>query len=250
MKAKLIIAAVLSIFIANAQNSNTATSEKKQTTVRIKKVENINGVERITDTTYTTDDIESVKIEDGMGGTMDGKQIQIIELKGEELKGNLTEVEKEQKIKELTAEMEKLNRERTEKMADELQKGDKGNTTKVCRTTMVTIHVSMEEPNEAELKKINKEQGKIDGELKVKDLKFFPNPSNGQSINLSFELADKGDATVDVLDMNGKSVYKEKLNNFSGKYNNTIDVSSNSKGIYFVKVAQGGHSQVKKLILE
>jgi len=249
MKAKLIIAAVLSIFITNAQNSNSASAEKKQATIRIKKVENINGVEKITDTTYTTDDIESLKIEDGNGGTMDGKQIQIIELKGEELKGNLTDAEKEQKIKELTAEMQKFNQERTEKMAEELQKGEKGST-KVCRTTMITIHISVEEPNEAELKKINKEQGKIDGELKVKDLKFFPNPSNGQSLNLSFELADKGDATVDVLDINGKSVYTDKLNNFSGKYSNTIDISTSSKGIYFVKVAQGGHSHVKKLIIE
>lgn len=250
MKTTLIITSLLSLFVAKSQNTTSTSHEKKHATIQIKKIENINGVEKITDTTYTTDNIELIAINEETAGIFEGKDIKMIEIKGEELNSDLSEAEKSKKLKELMDEMQKFNQERTEKMAADLQKDGQANSTKVCRNTIVTIHVSTEEPNKGDLQKINKEHGEIDGKLKVKDLRFFPNPSNGNSVNLSFELTEKGDATVDVLDMNGKSVYQDKLNAFTGKYNNNIDLSNKAKGIYFVKVSQGGHSQISKIIVE
>ncbi|MGZ4088796.1 MAG: hypothetical protein ACXVPD_15085, partial [Bacteroidia bacterium] len=66
MKAKIMTCALLlSVALAPAQ------TEKKQATVRIKKVQNINGVETVTDTTYTTDDASAINVGNG--------QVQIID---------------------------------------------------------------------------------------------------------------------------------------------------------------------------
>src|ERR1700752_2712256 len=55
MKIKLLTCALLlASFAIMAQ-------EKKQAKVHIKKVENINGVEKVTDTTYVTDDVSGYK---------------------------------------------------------------------------------------------------------------------------------------------------------------------------------------------
>jgi len=78
---------------------------------------------------------------------------------------------------------------------------------------------------------------------------MYPNPNDGK-FNLNFNLKNKADAEVTVYDTQGKQVYSEKLPNFSGDYNKAIDISSNTKGVYFVKIQQGKHSQVKKIILD
>ena len=80
-------------------------------------------------------------------------------------------------------------------------------------------------------------------------MNFYPNPSNGK-FNLSFNLPEKQDTEITILNVEGKVVYKEKLNQFSGNYDKEIDISKNAKGVYFVKVDQGKHAQVKKIILE
>ena len=199
MKKQLIFAAILSTTLMVAQNSNQnppAAKEAKQATVRIKKVENINGVERITDTTYTTDDPSMLKYE-GMHfdekNMHNSKQVIIID---DENDPKRTDAEREKEVNKI---MQELN----EKGTSNIEKDSKNKKGQTCYSKTVTVKISLEDPNEKELKKIAKENGETDGKLKVEELRFFPSPSNGQSVNLSFELAEKGDAVVNVLDMEG-----------------------------------------------
>ncbi|MBA2610637.1 MAG: T9SS type A sorting domain-containing protein [Bacteroidetes bacterium] len=45
-------------------------------------------------------------------------------------------------------------------------------------------------------------------------------------------------------------MYSEKLTNFIGAYDKEIDISKNPKGVYFVRIEQGKHAQVKKVVLD
>ncbi len=254
MKTKLIIGALLSTALLNAQTTEQKET-KKTATVRIKKIENINGVEKITDTTYTTTDPALMKLEetrfDQKGDTKTHQVIVIDDEKDPKRSDEERTKEVNIMMKDLEGKSESDIQKEVEKMMnDDLKKNPQAKNEKRTYSKMVVIKVDMTDPNEAEMKKIARENGETDRQLKVDELKFFPNPSNGKQVNLSFELAEKGDATVSVLNMEGKAVYTEKLNNFTGAYNKTIDISDNAKGIYFVRVEQGKHAQVKKIVLE
>lgn len=67
MKKEIIIFALLS-----GLSSVQAQTENKQATVHIKKVEIVDGVKKVTDTTYTTNDIQNLRI--------DGANIKVQEL--------------------------------------------------------------------------------------------------------------------------------------------------------------------------
>ncbi len=84
-------------------------------------------------------------------------------------------------------------------------------------------------------------------ELAINRIEFSPNPSNGQ-FDLTFELPEKKDTRVLVLDQMGRKVNEEILRNFSGIYRNQIDISSQPNGVYFLIIAQGEKQFTRKII--
>lgn len=84
--------------------------------------------------------------------------------------------------------------------------------------------------------------------LKVKEFNAFPNPSDGL-INIEFEAQNKP-LIVQVLDINGQSLYKDVLNNFEGTYSKQIDLRN--KGIssqVFVSIIQNEKMYTESLII-
>jgi len=251
MKTTLITAAlVLSTTLATAQ-------EKKQAKVHIKKIENINGVETVTDTTYTTNDlsiinagdekIEVIELGDGKKGMQ--KKIIINGKEGDEAnvkiirKGDMNDEEINKALKEAGVDP---NAAGAKKMVIVNEDGKEGkHETKI----VIIKRAKITEADEADLKKINQDASKTDGKLAVDNMSFYPNPNNGK-FNLAFNLAEKGDAEITVLNIEGKKVYSEKLPDFTGAYDKEIDISKNPKGVYFVKIEQGRHAQVKKVVLD
>jgi hypothetical protein len=339
MKTRLLTCAfLLTVFAISAQ-----TTEKKQAKVRIKKVENINGVEKVTDTTYTTDDpdmiiagdkiiTENIKNENGMmmktividdkngkgeptikvntgdpkkdaeiekelreankDGGMKKKMIvmdesggtKTIHIEGEDLEKELQEVYKalEEAEKEMnvaanyrkTSEKDQVEAEKAMKEAqieliqadkelqqaqknmmemdkmiiinEDLKDDGKGNK-KV--TKVIILKMDVTDANDEDVKRLKDQFGSVDNKVEMGNMKLYPNPNDGK-FNLNFNLKNRGDAEVTVYDLQGKQVYNEKLSNFTGEYNKPIDISSNAKGIYFVKIEQGKHTQVKKISLD
>lgn len=264
MKAKLITAAIFSVSLLAAQ-----TTEKKQATVRIKKVENINGVETITDTTFTTSDPSTIK----MGN---GTNIQTVDISGDDKEGKTEKViiindevvgEENENVKiihkgdgkEMNAEIEKAlkeagidaNKKGVHKMViiDEDTAPNKDGKNEKHTAKIVMLKMDITEVSAEDKKRLNNQIGNTDNKLEMDNMKMYPNPNDGK-FNLNFNLKNKADAEVTVYNMEGKQVYNEKLPNFSGDYNKAIDISSNSKGVYFVKIEQGKHSQVKKIVLD
>lgn len=252
---------IMSAFLLSA-SLLTAQTANKQATVHIKKIENINGVEKITDTTYTTNDPGSIKLEDGtidiIGDEKDGKMMKTIIINdgdGENVTvdvkelGDKMDAELQKALKEAGIDEKAIGTKKIVMINDTAKKcsGDKKET-RITRSVIIK-RIDITNADENEMKRINKSAGESDGKLKVEKMNFYPNPSSGK-FNLAFDLQEKGDADITILNTEGKIVYKEKLANFTGSYDKEIDISKNAKGIYFVKVEQGKHAQVKKIVLE
>jgi hypothetical protein len=322
------------------------TTEKKQAKVRVKKVENINGVEKVTDTSYTTDaaDLiisgdkiitEDIKNENGMltktiiiddkdgkgepqikvhtgdptkdaqlekelremeknGGMKDkiiimdndgkGSVVRVLDEKDmekamEEAHKALKEAEKEMKAghKELKrSEKEIRSSEQAMKEAEkamleaekEMEAAHKNGECKQMKkviivhdtdndngkgqksiTKIVMLNMDIKDASPEDVKRLKTQLGNVDNKVEMENMKLYPNPNDGK-FNLNFNLKSKGDAEVTVYNVEGKQVYNEKLLDFQGEYNKPIDISSNAKGIYFVKIRQGDHTQVKKISLD
>lgn len=262
MKAIILTAAILSASLMAAQ-----TSEKKQATVRIKKVENINGVETVTDTTFKTDDVSALQLGNDMN-------VQTIDIIGDDHGGKMEKVVivdngsgKEEQftmkeipdMKNIDAEIEKAMKEagvdpktsgmkKTVIVNEDAVPGKDGKSVSKV-TKIVILKLDITDASEEDVKRLNTQLGNADNKLEMENMKLYPNPNNGK-FNLNFNLKSKADAEVTVYDMQGKQVYNEKLPNFTGEYNKPIDISENSKGVYFVKIQQGDHTQVKKIVLD
>jgi hypothetical protein len=113
---------------------------------------------------------------------------------------------------------------------------------------MIVKNVEIVEPSESE-RKAQRKNFPGDNKLKVEQLNFYPNPNNGK-FNLSFNLKEKATTTISIFNSEGKKVYDESLQDFSGDYNKQIDLSGSPNGIYFLNVSQGKNNLVKKIVIQ
>lgn len=95
----------------------------------------------------------------------------------------------------------------------------------------------------------NKRSSTKEENLPISELKFSPNPNNGQ-FNLSFNLPEKGRTSITIHDIQGKVVYEENLGKFSGEYNQNIDLSSQGSGTYLLNLVQGKQNLVERVIVK
>lgn len=256
MKTQIIVWALLLCLSALKAQTN-----EKKTTIRVKKIETVNGVEKISDTTYTIDgpfkldsnESDKTKI---ITNNKPPKNTFIVT---EEI--NNADIESMSSIKdsELNNEIEKamksagiytadINAENIAVM-DLTQKSDSEKSEKKITKVIIIKKINLSDPSPEETHFLTTKTGTSDNLIAIDQLSCYPNPSNGK-FKLTFNLKTKGLVEIHVYHSDGKSVYSEKIPNFSGTYSNDIDISSQTKGIYFVKIEQGGHAQLKKLILE
>ncbi|MEJ8757058.1 T9SS type A sorting domain-containing protein [Pontibacter sp. H259] len=122
------------------------------------------------------------------------------------------------------------------------------------KATVILLNRTKVEDITKEDKKALKEAGvKVEKstkkELKIDNLSYYPNPSNGR-FNVSFTLPDKGEATLKVLDSTGKEVYQEMISKPASLFEKQIDVSGFGKGIFYLQVAQNGKTLTKRLLVQ
>lgn len=79
----------------------------------------------------------------------------------------------------------------------------------------------------------------IDEIVNVSGLTMFPNPTNG-ALNIQFNLEQAGNVTVEITDLNGRTV-KTVTNGAlqSGSQNFTADMSDVANGMYFTRIISG-----------
>lgn len=93
-----------------------------------------------------------------------------------------------------------------------------------------------------ETEQISEEQS-----LNVEVLTGSPNPNNGQ-MKIHFE-GKKEPTTIEVLDLSGKEVFKEKIDQFEGSYDKEIQIE-NATGTFILKVTQGKKVLTQKIIVK
>jgi len=119
-------------------------------------------------------------------------------------------------------------------------KDDKAKTKKKVIVTTSVVVIDMEDENsEKSDKRMSKEESSFN---------FYPNPSDGNFV-LDMELNSKEDASIRIVDMNGKEVYNEKFSG-SGKKTKSINLGNNKKGTFIVTIKQGKKTSNKKIIIE
>jgi hypothetical protein len=261
MKETIIItcAVVMSISMLFGQ------TEKKKATIRVRQVENVNGVETIKDTTFTSDDPNVILLNNH---NLNLKEINQkgVTYKKISIMNDLSDIS--DSVKFITMDLDITNLADAEGLLKEVEKAkanDAGNKVIILTTSdklsksgssevgnknrAYKAHIFMTNLDAKDKAALKSELDIKDDVLKVKQLDFFPNPNNGK-FELSFNLPNKGDTKVSVLSMDGKIVYYKNLDNFTGAYKTEINISENAKGIYFVKVEQNEQSIVKKIVLE
>jgi PDZ domain-containing secreted protein len=85
------------------------------------------------------------------------------------------------------------------------------------------------------------------GRLELTNFAASPNPTKDM-VNISF----KGEAVptnVSFIDVTGKVLFQQNINNFNGEYNQRFDVSEYAKGIVVVKVQQGDNVFSKQIVV-
>lgn len=80
-------------------------------------------------------------------------------------------------------------------------------------------------------------------------LSVSPNPSNGR-FNLSFEVTNKADLSIDIYNASGQKVYNRSYPGFSGKFSGPIRLESLSSEFYVLKIQHDKKTYSQKLIIQ
>lgn len=85
--------------------------------------------------------------------------------------------------------------------------------------------------------------------LRVNNLELAPNPHKGL-FNLRFDLPSSGSTRVQIFNESGRNIYDYDLGNYSGEFEDEVDISQNGNANYFLTVSQNNRMMAKKIVLQ
>ena len=88
----------------------------------------------------------------------------------------------------------------------------------------------------------------IDESSTISEVDLFPNPSNGE-LNIMVSLVINDDYSITVINTLGQVIKQLHYSNSHGG-KSTLDLSSNSQGVYFVTVKTKSGSKTKRIIIQ
>ena len=139
-------------------------------------------------------------------------------------------------------EVHELDQEHVQVFVEEI---DGGEAKKISIKVVEKVNIHIEEVEDGDFSNLMDSKSK---ELKVNDINYYPNPTDGR-FNLQFQAAEKP-TTVQILGMDGRSVYQEEISDFSGSYQNELDLSNQKRGIYLLRIQQGSRTINRKIVIE
>lgn len=81
-------------------------------------------------------------------------------------------------------------------------------------------------------------------------ISIYPNPSNGSNVTLLYDLENNyTNAELNVIDITGKLILRETLNNTIGFYSHTINTQNLKAGVYVVSIQLNNSTIQQKLIV-
>lgn len=88
-----------------------------------------------------------------------------------------------------------------------------------------------------------------DNSLSVSKIHLSPNVNNDM-FTLSFNLSNSGDTAVKIINETGREIYNYELTDFSGNFEDKVDIVRNGKGTYLLIISQNGKNLTKKILLQ
>lgn len=92
--------------------------------------------------------------------------------------------------------------------------------------------------------------GLSENEAAVTKMAVYPNPSNGTDVSLILSTEKNANASVYVLDLNGKVVSSENFEINAGLSQHALNTNSLSAGVYFIRLNVNGATATQKLIIQ
>jgi membrane-associated protease RseP (regulator of RpoE activity) len=86
-------------------------------------------------------------------------------------------------------------------------------------------------------------------DLQIKALNVFPNPTTG-IFDIQFTLNGQARTSIYIYNPNGQPVYFNELGDFTGTFNDRIDIANGVRGIYFLQIRQGEETLTRKIVLQ
>lgn len=83
----------------------------------------------------------------------------------------------------------------------------------------------------------------------ISDLNIFPNPTSS-TLNVTLTAEEAGQLTFRISDMTGRTISTEKVENYGGEIQHTLNVSNLSKGLYLLSIEGNQGKTVHKFIVE
>lgn len=129
---------------------------------------------------------------------------------------------------------------------------DNGVTQEIIATTSGTFgtHVTLEGTSTTGINGtyyFGREQSLSVSENQFNVFNVYPNPSNGE---VSISLSTSNDVELSLFDIRGRKVYGQLHSNTSDTFNEKIDFSSLSSGVYMLDVQSGSKRAIKKLVIQ
>jgi hypothetical protein len=90
---------------------------------------------------------------------------------------------------------------------------------------------------------------RMESTSQINNLDVYPNPSR-DIFNIRFISEKIQDLSVRVLSIIGEVVYEEKANQFIGEYTKQIDLTDNSKGVYFLEITTNKGVVNRKIVIQ
>ena len=85
--------------------------------------------------------------------------------------------------------------------------------------------------------------------LQLNDISFYPNPSDGR-FDLELITVSNEPVQLIIVDDSGNEVYNKLSTPSNGSLDQRIDLTSQGKGLYVLKVIQNGQALTKRIIVE
>ena len=86
-------------------------------------------------------------------------------------------------------------------------------------------------------------------DLEIKDISFYPNPSDGR-FNLEIETTNKEALMVKIVSPMGDVIYEKTEQGGASSYSFDIDISNEKEGLYILQVIQNNKTLTKRVIIE
>ena len=80
-------------------------------------------------------------------------------------------------------------------------------------------------------------------------IEIYPNPTNG-NFQISFIAGEEDNASINIINEHGQHIYNGSIQPMKNRYTSTIDLSKESKGVYFIEIITGDKKSIQKIVLK